>query len=85
MKKEIGLFEAKTRLSEICAKVHETGEAVTITKRGRPLVVITPARTEAPSIKERLARYRERFADSEEPEDEFVLPQRSRHRVQSAG
>ena len=40
--KSVGLFEAKTRLSEICEQVSKTGEAVTVTRRGKPLVRIDP-------------------------------------------
>jgi prevent-host-death family protein len=38
----IGLFEAKTRLSELCDQVAKRREAVVITRRGRPLVRIEP-------------------------------------------
>ncbi len=40
--KNIGLFEAKTRLSEICEKVRKEKQPVLITKRGKPLVRIDP-------------------------------------------
>lgn len=36
--KTIGLFEAKTRLSELLAEVAESGEPFVITRRGAPLV-----------------------------------------------
>jgi prevent-host-death family protein len=78
MKKQVGLFEAKTKLSEICAAVQKTGEAVTITKRGQPIVVISPVSTEVPSLRDRLEQYRAQFAESEAEEEEFVLPPRSR-------
>ena len=38
----IGLFEAKTKLSEVCEQVAKRREAVVITRRGRPLVRIEP-------------------------------------------
>lgn len=38
----IGLFEAKTKLSELCEQVARRREAVVITRRGRPLVRIEP-------------------------------------------
>lgn len=38
----IGVFDAKTRLSEIVDQVARTGEAVVITRRGRPLVRLVP-------------------------------------------
>src|SRR5213594_3433639 len=38
----IGLFEAKTKLSELCQQVAKRRESVVITRRGRPLVRIEP-------------------------------------------
>jgi len=38
----IGLFEAKTRFSEICRRVAGSGEEVLVTLRGRPLVRLLP-------------------------------------------
>lgn len=42
----IGLFEAKTRLSEILRKVDQ-GEKFTITVRGRAVAEVVPVRQEA--------------------------------------
>ena len=36
--KTVGLFEAKTKLSELCQEVAATGEPCTITRWGEPLV-----------------------------------------------
>ncbi len=38
----VGLFEAKTKLSELCQQVARRREPVVITRRGRPLVRIEP-------------------------------------------
>ena len=38
----IGLFEAKTKFSELCEAVASGGEAVLVTRRGKPLVRIEP-------------------------------------------
>ena len=38
----LGIYEAKTRLSEICERVAQTGEPVVVTRRGVPLVQIDP-------------------------------------------
>ena len=38
----LGIYEAKTRLSEICERVAHTGEPVVVTRRGIPLVQIRP-------------------------------------------
>jgi len=34
---KVGIFEAKTRLSELCAQVEETGMEFIITRRGKPV------------------------------------------------
>ena len=39
----LGIYEVKTKLSEICERVAHTGEPVVVTKRGVPLVQIHPA------------------------------------------
>lgn len=38
--KSVGLFEAKTKLSEICRDVATSGRAVVVTFRGKPMVRI---------------------------------------------
>jgi prevent-host-death family protein len=55
--KTIGIFEAKTKLSEICEEVARTHIPVTITRRGTALVCIEPAIVQRMSIKERRAAY----------------------------
>lgn len=39
----VGIFEAKTRLSELVDQVSAGGEAILITKRGRPVARLMPA------------------------------------------
>ncbi len=77
--KSLGLFEVKTKFSQVCEEVVETGEAVTVTRRGRPLVRIEPAATPVLTIKERRARYDAEHA-AQEPADaaDFEPPPRSR-------
>lgn len=41
--KKIGIFDAKTHLPGICDEVIATGEPVTISRRGKPLVILSPA------------------------------------------
>jgi prevent-host-death family protein len=41
--KSIGSYEAKTNLPRLLSQV-EQGETITITKRGRPVAVLSPAR-----------------------------------------
>jgi|WetSurMetagenome_2_1015567.scaffolds.fasta_scaffold604467_2 prevent-host-death family protein len=55
--KTIGLFEAKTKLSQICEEVAKTHVPVTITRRGKALVCIEPVTEDRLSIKERRAVY----------------------------
>ena len=40
---KIGAFDAKTRLSELLDRVHETGAVYIITKRGVPVAELRPA------------------------------------------
>ena len=46
MLKEIGAYDAKTKLPEILRKV-DAGQSFTITKRGRPIADIIPTRSSA--------------------------------------
>ena len=41
---EIGMFDAKTRFSELVERVNQTGQPITITNRGKPVAEITPTR-----------------------------------------
>ncbi len=52
--REVGIFEAKTHLSELLAAV-EAGETITITKRGRPLAVLGPASDQAQQRRQALS------------------------------
>ncbi|MBS0631137.1 MAG: type II toxin-antitoxin system Phd/YefM family antitoxin [Verrucomicrobia bacterium] len=46
--KNVGLFEAKTRLSELCREVSETGQEIIITRRGQTIArLVPPARPKA--------------------------------------
>jgi len=44
MLKEIGSYEAKTKLPELLRRV-EGGETITITNRGKPIADIVPSRS----------------------------------------
>ena len=41
--KKIGIFEAKNRFSSLCESISKGGRPVLVEKRGRPMVVISPA------------------------------------------
>jgi prevent-host-death family protein len=52
MKREkIGAFDAKTRLSELLDRVHETGAVYIITKRGVPVAELRPPTPEAGGLR----------------------------------
>jgi prevent-host-death family protein len=68
------MFEAKTRLSEICDEVARSGDAVVITRRGKPLVRIDPVETDKFSVWEDRAEYITRKGRLKQ---EFDLPTRS--------
>ena len=42
MMNAVGLFEAKTKFSELCERVAKSRESITVTRRGEPLVMIIP-------------------------------------------
>jgi prevent-host-death family protein len=54
MMKTIGVFDAKNRLSELI----ESGEAVTITKHGKPVATLTPIRSHAATAVARIRQMR---------------------------
>ena len=58
----IGIFEAKTKFSEICAKVAESGVEYVVTRRGKEVARIVPAKVgseEAPGALGILDRMKE--------------------------
>lgn len=75
--KLIGIFEAKTRLSEVCEQVAATREPVTVTKRGKPLVRIDPLEDQPMSIRERRDAYMASQGSTEQDDAaDFTLPER---------
>jgi prevent-host-death family protein len=72
--KTIGIFEAKTRLSEICDEVARSGIGVVVTRRGKPLVRIDPVAAERFSVWEDRDEY---IAGKGRLREEFDLPPRS--------
>jgi prevent-host-death family protein len=72
--KTIGLFEAKTKFSELCSQVAEEGAPVLITRRGQPLVRIEPVVSESMGIRERLEAYRVRHGHAEKPAEKDFEP-----------
>jgi prevent-host-death family protein len=72
--KMIGVFEAKTRLSEICEEVARSGRSVIVTRRGKPLVRIDPLKENRFSVWEDREEY---IAHRGRLKEEFDLPPRS--------
>ena len=73
--KTIGLFEAKTKLSEICQAVARTGESFQVTRRGEPVVIISPWRE--PGARVSIWARRKAFERQHGPlRDDFELPAR---------
>jgi prevent-host-death family protein len=77
MRRKIGLFEAKTRFSEICESVAQSKQAVTVTRRGKPLVLILPAEEQFQSILQRRVAYMKRYGRLEQVDEEDFEPTRS--------
>lgn len=44
MNRKVGIFEAKTKFSELVGQVCSSGQTVTVTNRGKPVVDIAPVR-----------------------------------------
>lgn len=55
MTTEVGIFEAKTRLSELVDLVSTNGDEVVITKRGRPVARLMPTASEASAVEDALS------------------------------
>lgn len=75
---QIGLFEAKTKFSEICERIAAGGEAIVVTRRGKPLVRIesvSPRGSKPVSVWDRRAQYQKRHGAWT---DDFDLPAREK-------
>ena len=78
--KTVGIFEAKTKLSELCEEVARSGRSVVVTRRGKALVRIDPIRTDRNSVWEDRAEYIVREGRWRE---DFEAPPRDRQRPSS--
>jgi prevent-host-death family protein len=73
--KTMGIFEIKTKLSQVCDDVASTGESVLITKRGKPFVRIDPlgpSSSKGSSVWEA----REQYLLEQDVTEELQLPER---------
>ena len=61
--KSVGSYEAKTHLPRLLSQV-EKGETITITKRGKPIAVLSPAqaqpRRDVKAVVEEMLAYRDK-------------------------
>lgn len=48
----MGIFEAKTRFTALCDEVVRTGQPTMVSKRGKPLVLVSPVPSETASDRE---------------------------------
>lgn len=55
----IGSFEAKTHLAELLDRV-ESGEKITITRRGKPVAQLIPVPSQVDEAKQAVSRLRDR-------------------------
>ena len=77
--KTVGLFEAKTKFSEICTYVADENDPVVVTRRGKPLVRIEPVKEKGLTIRERRAAYMVRHGKQEKMDKlDFEAARRSR-------
>lgn len=78
--KSIGIFEVKTKISEICERVKETHEPVLITKRGVPMVRIIPI--ESPEGRSNIWNQRKKYIDNNGLlTEELPLPSRKTDKI----
>lgn len=71
---KIGIFEAKTKLSELCTQVEEAGVEYIITRRGRPVARITGILSEGDAplgLFERMAQTEFKYGKIPEYEADF--------------
>ncbi|HTM76237.1 MAG TPA: type II toxin-antitoxin system prevent-host-death family antitoxin [Devosia sp.] len=70
--KQVGLAEAKARLSELVADV-EGGASIEISKRGKVVAMIVPVQRPTKKIDiERLRRHQARFTSPPQPTEESI-------------
>lgn len=68
--KSIGIFEAKTHFPGICDEIVASGTPVTVSRRGKPLVVISPVPAESQSEREDIVAATARWQAASGAEDE---------------
>lgn len=72
--KEVGLFEAKAKLSELCTQVEESGAEYVVTRRGHPVARIVRFQKEpsqSVGLIERMAATEAELGAIAEDDDDF--------------
>ena len=72
--KVVGLFEAKTKLSELCSQVAKNREGIVVTRLGKPYVRIIPYELDKDSVWDARATYAASTLDDEW--EDPILPER---------
>ena len=62
----VGIFEAKTKLTVMCEEIARTGLPVMVSKRGRPMVLITPVPAALQSTRPDILTAWQEWSDHEE-------------------
>lgn len=71
----VGLFEAKTKFSELCDRVSKNKESILVTKRGEPFVMISPTGEQA--HEKSVWELRQTFKmEHGKLKDELIIPRR---------
>jgi prevent-host-death family protein len=79
----VGLFEAKTHLSELCEAVATKRETVVITRRGKPLVRLEPIPDQGESERSSAWARRDAFERKHgRQREDLELPRRERQRYE---
>jgi len=68
---DVGIFEAKTKFPSLCDQVVRNGTPILVRRRGKPLVVLSPAEySEKPSSEGILTQWEAWEADHKDPSEE---------------
>jgi antitoxin (DNA-binding transcriptional repressor) of toxin-antitoxin stability system len=70
----IGIFEAKTRFSQLCDQVNSTGQPLVVERRGKALVMISPVPSSDRQESEDILAAWQRWT-SEHPEEDDDFPE----------
>ncbi|MEX1117446.1 MAG: type II toxin-antitoxin system Phd/YefM family antitoxin [Terrimicrobiaceae bacterium] len=82
--KTVGIFEAKTKFTSLCEEVVRTGQAVVVSKRGAPMVLVSPVPSNFGSNRPDILRAWREWTDVRGPEEsEFPVVWKLRGRTKN--